>query len=75
MEHIDSRTDAPLSRFLKPARAARHDFTVHRYRRALLGQRGPSGILAVPTRDPKRDRAFAALFGPDARRWHLNRGA
>ncbi|OWU86169.1 hypothetical protein ATO6_04775 [Oceanicola sp. 22II-s10i] len=67
MAHTDSRTDAPLSRFTQPARAARDSYLLQRYRRALLSHgTGPKGILMVADRDPDRDRAQALVFGqPD----------
>lgn len=57
--------DTPLSRFTTPARTARSDYKLARYRRALLS-RGDSlkGILKVPHKDPARARAMRAIFGP-----------
>ncbi len=62
MDHIQPRPDAPL---VKPAQTARADHTLQQYRRALLAQgNSPKGILKVPHKDPARDRAMRAVFGP-----------
>ncbi|MGR3323660.1 MAG: hypothetical protein ACU0DK_17215 [Pseudooceanicola sp.] len=64
MKQTDKRTDAPLSRFLKPARAARDGHFLHSYRRSLLARGGsPKGILAVPHHNPAKARAEAIVFG------------
>lgn len=54
---------------LAPARNASRAYALQRYRRALLAnQRSPKGILAVPHRDPARDRAMRLVFGPQPER-------
>jgi acyl-CoA synthetase (NDP forming) len=61
--------DTPLNLFARPAEAARSDYALHRYRRALLANHEtPKGILAVPRKDPARDRALRAVFGPQPER-------
>lgn len=53
------------SEMLNPARNAARAYALQRYRRALLtNQDSPKGILAVATRNPARDRAMRAVFGP-----------
>jgi len=59
----------PLNPFARPAEAARNAHALERYRRALLTtHETPKGILAVPHRDPARDRAMRAVFGPQPER-------
>ncbi|EAQ03230.1 hypothetical protein OB2597_13838 [Pseudooceanicola batsensis HTCC2597] len=61
-------TANPPKGLVRPALKARSAFSLQRYRRALL-QRGPGfmGVLALPRRDPARDRAARIVFGSAAR--------
>ncbi|WP_375688187.1 hypothetical protein [Pseudooceanicola sp. LIPI14-2-Ac024] len=58
-------TETPLNQFAKPAEDARSDYMLARYRRALLSHGdSPKGVLKVSSKDPARDRAMRAVFGP-----------
>lgn len=68
-EEIDMQQETTLNAFAKPARDANSDYALRRYRRALLAHEDtPKGILTVPHRDPARDRAMRAVFGPQPER-------